>query len=676
MGAAPIRGVRDAVATELHLLTNEILFERVAKAIGPERILFLPDPTANDTESTSLPVKLLHRFQSWALGAGDDAASTTGANRIALASLIVEAGLQFDPEQQSGVIEVSYLATDPQVAKDVVDAFLREAEVHHREVFSADPQFAFLKAQGEVAFNACLSANQELAKFRIKHGFYDFDSQMTGLIGEIRALTTKVSQDEDQAEQLQGQLDFLKSALEEVDREEEGKQGSLTPNPAYSQLQADLSSLRTKLFDLIPRTAETAIAFRGRKANLEKLIEDAVKELAKQPQFLPPQETGRRGSLITSYDQIMLSLTAIIVTQDKQKARLQTLKKELLEFRKIEPENSGLVLQASQCEKRTEQFNASLESVGLMSLLDHQELGNLRLLQPGTFSNSKASPRRGKSLTIGAMLGLLAGVVLALARTTTDSRVSRPIDLQRVTKAPVLGVLRDIRLSQAKALGAVSRGVEGKSPFQELIDRLWSRILPEGTPADQMTIAFVGDEAGVGCSTVAAAAGLGLALRTRQPVLVIETDFDQPGLARCFNLKEAPGLSEVLAGQAELRDAIQETGIPGLAVLGAGAGPRPGPGAFATDATRTVLESASADRQLVVYDLAPMQRDPDSRALLWETDAVVTVSRASRTRKDSAKVLADTIRARGARLLGGVLTRYRSVRPRWLPGPDPDLQET
>ena len=49
-------------------------------------------------------------------------------------------------------------------------------------------------------------------------------------------------------------------------------------------------------------------------------------------------------------------------------------------------------------------------------------------------------------------------------------------------------------------------------------------------------------------------------------MIVIETSFHNPGLERFFDLEPSPGLSDVLAGEATLEHAIQDTGIPGLAV--------------------------------------------------------------------------------------------------------------
>ena len=677
---ASVRSWFQAVATELHLLRNPLLAERVVQIVGAERILSVPDPRAADTESTLFPVKWLHEFQAWWFGVGDVESGDPGPAIVEIVDFtraaqgVVTGSVKFFTGSQSPVIDVIYVGPDPQVAKEIVDAYLEVAEIHHRDVFSADPNKSFLQTQADAAMAACEGAEEALRDFRHEHDIFDFVAQMATLLAEQANLLSMIASDEELAFRLQTRLDFYRSRMDQAD---EDTRQARALNPLYNSLHGEFVNLRNRRFDMVKRSLEVDSDFQIRLETIDQWIEDIQTDLAQQDQYLiQEQEVGRRTQLSTNYDTANVALAEILVTREPRKQRLAELSSELLRLRSLETKNRSLTLHAEQCKAKFDQVSVSLEQVGLMSLLDSENLGNLTTMQNASLPEDKASPSRKKFLLVGAVLGLLAGMGIAFARVALDGRVRRAVDLKSLTKSPVFGIVRELRLPHSKARGVISHGVAGRSPFQGLIDRLWSHLLRDGKPSEQMTIAFVGDEPGQGCSTVAAAGGLGLALRTRQSVLIIETDFEQPGLTWCFGLEPSPGLSEVLAGEADLADAIRETGIPGLSVLGAGAGPRPEPGTFATEATKDLIREATTNRQFVVYDLAPMQQDPDSRVLLWETDAVVTVARANKMRKDAVRALAETIRARGANLIGCVLNGYRSVSPFWLPGPDPDLQET
>ncbi len=189
-----------------------------------------------------------------------------------------------------------------------------------------------------------------------------------------------------------------------------------------------------------------------------------------------------------------------------------------------------------------------------------------------------------------------------------------------------------------------------------------------------MKIAFIGESPQVGCSMVAACAGIGLAERLGAKVLVIEASFEQPDLAQLFGLEATPGLSEVLSGEARLEDALRATEVPGLSILPGGQGTKVQPGCFASAATRKILEEATTGHQYVLLDLASIVRQPEARLLLWDASTAVVVARGGVTRKDRMRTLAEVIRGSGGCLLGAVLDQYRTVRPAWLPGPDEELK--
>jgi receptor protein-tyrosine kinase len=313
-------------------------------------------------------------------------------------------------------------------------------------------------------------------------------------------------------------------------------------------------------------------------------------------------------------------------------------------------------LKADQALTSVDGYYTTLEKLGLMNMLDEEELGNLRVLQKATDSAPKVSPNRARVLAMGGIVGSMIGFVLALALGFMDATLRRPGELRGIGASPVLGVVKDLGRKMKTPATAIS---DPSSPWAPLVHGMWPHLRRVCLKRETARIAFSALQPGAGVSTVSA--------------WIIETDFDSPGLAESLELVPGPGLSDVLNGTASLEEAIQKTQVPGLSILGAGQSEHPGPGWYAMERTKEVLAQASRGVKYVLLDLPPVSSDPETRMILWDSDASVFVARAGKTRKKELKILLRSLGESGLPLLGSVVNRYRSAKPFWIPGRDGEL---
>lgn len=93
-----------------------------------------------------------------------------------------------------------------------------------------------------------------------------------------------------------------------------------------------------------------------------------------------------------------------------------------------------------------------------------------------------------------------------------------------------------------------------------------SHVHESMTRRQQQALAVVGTEQGAGCSTLVLT--LARCLSERQPVLIVDANFEQPQLAEKLNLiKPTSGLWEVLTGAATLESSILTLGSESIRVL-------------------------------------------------------------------------------------------------------------
>jgi polysaccharide biosynthesis transport protein len=161
-------------------------------------------------------------------------------------------------------------------------------------------------------------------------------------------------------------------------------------------------------------------------------------------------------------------------------------------------------------------------------------------------------------------------------------------------------------------------------------------------------LAVCGTVAGDRAEHVAAGLAVALAAEDRKAV-VVELDPERPALRRLFALPRRPGLAEIAREEAALHDGLAPVpGVPGLEVLGAGAGRLP-PG----EAAGRVLEALRERFDRVVMAGPPLL-GPDGGTPAG-ADAVVLVVALERIRHSRRPRLERLMRGLRAPVVGYVL---------------------
>jgi Mrp family chromosome partitioning ATPase len=159
-----------------------------------------------------------------------------------------------------------------------------------------------------------------------------------------------------------------------------------------------------------------------------------------------------------------------------------------------------------------------------------------------------------------------------------------------------------------------------------------------------------------GTTTVLINFAVSLCMEHGSRVLLVDTNFARPGVARRVSCAESPGLAEVLGQSIPLAWALQPTPLTNLHVLAAGT---------ATDATEEALvaDFPKLIAQLrqwfdwVVIDAGVWAELPGAEATGQACDAVYMVSRHDQVETDAFAELRTEITTGGSQLKGYVATK-------------------
>jgi capsular exopolysaccharide synthesis family protein len=138
-------------------------------------------------------------------------------------------------------------------------------------------------------------------------------------------------------------------------------------------------------------------------------------------------------------------------------------------------------------------------------------------------------------------------------------------------------------------------------------------------------------------------------------VAVVEADLRRPRVTRYLQLVGGVGLTNVLAGAADLDEVMQPYGPGGMAVLAAGPTP-PNPGELlASSHMAALIDKLRASHDFVIIDAPPLLPVADSTGLAPLVDGVILSVRYGSTRKDQLSQAVTALERVGARVLGVVL---------------------
>lgn len=306
----------------------------------------------------------------------------------------------------------------------------------------------------------------------------------------------------------------------------------------------------------------------------------------------------------------------------------------------LEQDRNGRVTQQAPLRQKLAEINidASAASAGAV-------------ITPATPQDDPVSPNPLFNGAVGLILGGLAGVAVAILFERLDDSVD---DLEDVARAaPDTVVLATVPEREGDRDGpAVHDPFQNPQAEAYQILRASIRLLAvDKSPGSiQVTSASTSE----GKTTTAANLGLALS-RSGERVVLVDCHLRWPGLHDCFGVGNQVGLTSVLAGQATLKEALQNVSDDRRLWL-LPAGPRPpNPSDLLASARASEVLSMLQSVGTVIVDCPPLLATSDAAILSAKVDATLLVVRARMSSRKMVSRALETLRQIRAPLLGVVV---------------------
>ena len=317
-----------------------------------------------------------------------------------------------------------------------------------------------------------------------------------------------------------------------------------------------------------------------------------------------------------------------------------------------------------------------------IAITNRVEDEGIEILDRATTPTEAIFPRKGLFLGLALVGGLGLGALLALSIDFRDQRLRGLIDLERALAGfgiPVLG--------QLPLLPPDNRLGTGNARAQRRRRDLYAHLYPQSLMAERCrgirtSIAFVqGSEpartimiTSPSSSEGKSSTALNLALsfcQAKKRVLLVDGDMRRPRIHQVFSspvIDGGKGLSAVLAGQAELSEAIVQSpdeGPDNLWLLPCGEIPDNPAELLEGMSLHRVLSELREQFDVVVVDTPPVLPVTDPLLLARQVDGVVVVARCDQTSRGEVQRALSGLTQGDANILGVVLNEVDARQDRY-----------
>lgn len=261
-------------------------------------------------------------------------------------------------------------------------------------------------------------------------------------------------------------------------------------------------------------------------------------------------------------------------------------------------------------------------------------------------ATAPSSPNYKLNLIVGAVAGVLFGIVVAFIYNYFDTSVKTLEDAERSLGLPVLGVIpQDAGLlilqggnsPDAEAYRILRTNVElKKALFKSTVYTIVSANAAEGKTTTLSNLAFTYAQAGY-------------------TTLMIDADLRRPRLARYAELKSEVGLTNYLTGEMALKDIIFLTGEDNLYLMPSGPLPTDPSGLIGSYRMEQLIAEVSKKFDVVLIDSPPVLGVSDASLLVSKSDATLLVLQPRKMPLRALLRAKELIKNAGGNLMGLVM---------------------
>lgn len=551
------------------------------------------------------------------------------------------------PREYTNLIDVNFITNDRAMAPLIL-VHAAEALREYGEIkisTAAKNEVNFIEQELGRAREQLQRSLEAIQTFKESQAFTSLSAQEQGLVNEAQNITQNEESLETQRSVLSGMArEMVRVGVSEMDLVEMEASLPLEVNPQITEIIEGIQADQREL----------SVLLRERRLTSDH-----------------PSAQAIRTRIVEREEDLLEALQASLRVVETRLLGLRTQQDELRERQRAFPQLENQ-LQTLELDQETDQvtYEYLLSQLYQARIMEAAAEPYVDILDPPVGA-TEIDPRGRMNILLGALLGLILGTGAAFFLEYLDRTVRTTADVESFLGIPVLGIIPRLRrVAEAeekggdRAVGApLVVALDPLDPAAEAYRNLRMNLMFMSTEDEPIRmVLFTSPGPNEGKSTSALNFAVMLA-QQGQRVLLLDADLRRPSLHKALDVIREPGLTNLLVGDAEHREAIRPSVLPNLDFLPSGPFP-PNPSELLNSkAMERLLEALEGKYSHVIVDSPPVLAVTDSSVLGAHSDGVVVVLRSGETEQKAAERAVDQLRRIGVRVFGAVLNEVATSTP-------------
>ncbi|MHB0976423.1 MAG: tyrosine-protein kinase domain-containing protein [Candidatus Aquicultorales bacterium] len=318
---------------------------------------------------------------------------------------------------------------------------------------------------------------------------------------------------------------------------------------------------------------------------------------------------------------------------------------------KVTAQDSNPSMARALAEKTVEVFMKKLKSFESVDGKNVQSAVKVSVVEPASAPIAPVRPKPVVNMVLALVLGTIGSIGTVFAIEYLDVSIRHGDDLEKVAKAPLLGLI-----PTGESSGGPEVLSKPSSLTAEAYRTLRTNIQYLNFDSSLRKIAITSPGSGEGKTTIASNLAVALT-KSGQRVVLISCDLRKPGIHRLFHVPNDVGLSNVLAGDAGFQEIVFHVD-DSLRIIPSGPVPPNPAELLGSERMRETLESAAETSDFVLLDCPPVLPVTDAAVVASMVDGFLLISRAGETSRTAVVQAKDSLDKISAKVSGVVLNFF------------------
>jgi capsular exopolysaccharide synthesis family protein len=451
------------------------------------------------------------------------------------------------------------------------------------------------------------AAENKLQAFKDKEGLIDVDGITTVSANELSAINERLVDARSKRAEAESQYRQVKG-IKKGDWQKLASLPAVLSHPLIQTFKADEAKAKAKVEELSKRYGKRHPAMqaalsdlKAAQASLKSQVLQIVAGIERQYQIAAANEWSLRKSV------------------KENKEQIQDISKNEFKMRELQREvDSNQAI-----------FDTFMNRLKETTATADLQTPNARIVDPAVVPMEPIKPKKALIIIIAGFLAGLFAVFLTLLANALNNTFKSTEEVESKLNIPVLGILPLVKAKNRRSVA--EHYIESTDkPFMESVKTMRTGIILSGIDNPHKVLVVTSSIPGEGKTTVST--NIAISLAEMEKTLLIEADMRRPTMSKTFDLPVGtPGLANLIAGTAEIEEAIQK--VDGVDLVVAGNVPPNPLELIASNKFNEILEQLINQYDRIVIDSPPVQAVSDSLVLSTYAQSLIYVIKSDATTK-------------------------------------------